>query len=95
VIILIPNFEYMAMLSDDEYMFLIKEPPKWKVVHWNDKTGNTIEKACKTDARMLRYVRRKSGKIPIVPTMELKALKKLSWNNSEDDFILFGKKDTP
>ena len=46
-----------------------------------------------SDSRMLRYIRRKSGKIPIVPTMELKALKKLSWNNSDDDFILFGKKE--
>jgi hypothetical protein len=92
---LIPNFEYMAMVSDDEYMFIVKELPKWKVVSFSEKTGNVTNQICTTDSRMLRYIRRKSGKIPIVPTMELKALKKLSWNNSEDDFILFGRKNTP
>jgi hypothetical protein len=90
---LVPNFEYMGMVSDEEYIFLVKEAPKWKVVSWNNKTGTVINQSCTTDSRMLRYIRRKSGKIPIVPTMELKSLKKLSWNNSDDDFILFGKKE--
>jgi len=88
---LLPSFEYMAMLSDDEYVFIIKGEPKWKVLFWNEKSGNSVSQTCTTDARMLRYIRRKSGKIPIVPTMELKSLKKLSWNDSDDDFILFGK----
>jgi hypothetical protein len=91
---LVPNFEYMAMVSDNEYVFLLREPPKWKVVNWNTETGHTSSKACTTDARMLRYVRRKTGKLPIVPTMEKKSLLKKSWNESDDEFIIFGKRDT-
>ena len=50
---LVPNFEYMAMVSDNEYVFLLREPPKWKVVNWNAETGHTSSKACMTDASNL------------------------------------------
>ena len=83
----------MAEVNKGEYMFLIKESPKWKVVFF--KNGKTVNKTCTTDARMLRYVRRKTGKLPIIPTMEKKTLLKGSWNESDDEFIIFGKNENP
>ena len=56
----------------------------------SDTNGKITNKTCKTDARMLRYVRRKTGCIPIIPTLEKKALLKESWNESDDEFLIFG-----
>ena len=88
-----PRFDFIAELGMGDYMFLIKEAPKWKVVSFKD--GRVINKTCKTDARMLRYIRRKTGKLPIVPTMEKITLRKVSWEESDDDFIIFGKNESP
>ena len=86
-----PMFDFMAELGKDEYMFLIKYAPSWKVVSF--KGGRITNKTCKTDARMLRYVRRKTGKLPIIPTLEKKTLLKESWDESDDEFIIFGKNE--
>ena len=51
-----PTFDFMAEVAKDEYIFLTKEAPQWKVVSF--KNGKITNKTCKTDARMLRYVRR-------------------------------------
>ena len=83
----------MAEVAKDEYIFLTKEAPQWKVVSF--KNGKITNKTCKTDARMLRYVRRKTGKLPIIPTLEKKTLLKESWNESDDEFIIFGKNESP
>jgi len=83
----------MAEVGKGNYMFLIKEAPQWKVVSF--KNGKITNKTCKTDARMLRYVRRKTGKLPIIPTLEKKTLLKESWNESDDEFIIFGKNENP
>ncbi len=85
------DFEFMGKIDADKYMFIIKANPKWNVLSFNEKTKIIDRQACKTDSRMLRYIRRKTGKIPIIPTMELQALRKVTWNDSDDDFILFGK----
>ena len=85
------DFEFMGKIDEDKYMFITKAPPKWNVLSFNEKTKIIDRQACKTDSRMLRYIRRKTGKIPIIPTMELQALRKVTWNDSDDDFILFGK----
>jgi len=87
-----PTFDFMAEVSRDEYMFLIKEAPQWKVISF--KNGKIMSHTCKTDARMLRYVRRKTGKLPIIPTLEKKTLLKESWNESDDEFIIFGKNES-
>ena len=34
-----PMFDFMAELGKDEYMFLIKDAPKWKVVSFNGTNG--------------------------------------------------------
>ena len=86
-----PMCDFMAELGKDEYMFLIKDAPSWKVVSFKD--GRITNKTCKTDARMLRYVRRKTGKLPIIPTLEKKTLLKESWDESDDEFIIFGKNE--
>ena len=83
----------MAEVAKDEYIFLTKEAPQWKVVSF--KNGKITNKTCKTDARMLRYVRRKTGKLPIIPTLEKKTLLKESWNESDDEYIIFGQNDSP
>ena len=88
-----PKFDFFADLGKGDYMFLIKEAPQWKVVSF--KNGKITNKTCKTDARMLRYVRRKTGKLPIIPTLEKKTLLKESWNESDDEFIIFGKNESP
>ena len=88
-----PVFDFMAELGNGDYMFLVKEDPKWKVVSF--KGGRVVSHTCTTDARMLRYVRRKTGKLPIIPTMEKKTLLKGSWNESDDEFIIFGKNENP
>ena len=87
-----PTFDFMAEVAKDEYMFLIKQAPQWKVVSL--KNGRVVSPTCKTDARMLRYVRRKTGKLPIIPTLEKKTVLKESWNESDDDFIIFGKNES-
>ena len=86
------DFEFMARIDDGKYMFIIKAPPKWNVISFNETTKVVMRQACKTDSRMLRYIRRKTGKIPIIPTMELQAIRKVTWNDSDDDFIIFGKR---
>jgi len=86
-----PSFDFIAELDKGDYMFLIRDAPVWKVITF--KSGKVSNKTCKTDARMLRYVRRKSGRIPIIPTLEKKALLKESWNESDDEFIIFGKNE--
>ena len=88
-----PSFDFFADLGKGDYMFLIKEAPKWKVVSFNGTNGKVTNKTCITDARMLRYIRRKTGKLPIVPTMEKITLRKVSWENSDDDFIIFGENE--
>ena len=90
----IPNFEFIAQIDEGKYMFITKAPPKWNVISFNETTKVIMRQACKTDSRMLRYIRRKTGKIPIIPTMELQALRKVTWNDSDDDFIIFGKRRT-
>ena len=87
-----PNFEFMAQVDKGKYMFITKTPPKWNVISFNEKTKIVTRQACQTDSRMLRYIRRKTGKIPIIPTMELQAIRKVTWNDSDDDFIIFGKR---
>ena len=90
-----PKFDFFADLGKGNYMFLTKEAPAWKVTSFNGTNGKITNKTCKTDARMLRYVRRKSGKIPIIPTMEKKTVLKESWNESDDEYIIFGQNDSP
>jgi len=90
-----PRFDFFADLGKGDYMFLIKSAPKWKVVSFNGTNGNVTSKTCKTDSRMLRYVRRKTGKLPIIPSLEVKTLLKESWNESDDEYIIFGKNDSP
>jgi len=87
-----PKFDFFADLGKGNYMFLTKEAPVWKVTSFNGSNGKIINKTCKTDSRMLRYIRRKLGRIPIVPTLEKKTLLKESWNKSDDEFIIFGQK---
>jgi hypothetical protein len=91
----LPKFDFFADLGKGDYMFLIKDAPKWKVVSFSGKNGIVTNKTCKTDARMLRYIRRKTGKLPIIPSMEKKIVLKESWNESDDEFIIFGKNDSP
>ena len=86
------DFEFMAQVDKGKYMFIIKAPPKWNVISFNEKTKIVLRQACQTDSRMLRYIRRKTGKIPIIPTMELQAIRKVTWNDSDDNFIIFGKR---
>ena len=88
-----PRFDFIADLGRGDFMFLIKDAPTWKVTTF--KNGRVINKTCPTDARMLRYVRRKTGKLPIIPSMEKKTLLKGSWNESDDEFIIFGKNENP
>ena len=88
----VPEFDFMADLGSGDCMFLVKDAPVWKVVTL--KNGKVTNKTCKTDARMLRYVRRKTGKLPIIPTLEKKSLLKESWNESDDEFIIFGKNES-
>ena len=85
-----PRFDFIADLGKGDFMFLTKDAPIWKVTTF--KNGRVINKTCPTDARMLRYIRRKLGRIPIVPTLEKKTLLKESWNESDDEFIIFGQK---
>ena len=87
-----PKFDFIAELSDGDYMFLTKDAPVWKVTTF--KHGIVTNKTCKSDARMLRYIRRKTGKLPIVPTLEKKTLLKESWNDSDDEFIIFGQNES-
>ena len=89
-----PKFDFFADLGKGNYMFLTKDAPFWKVTSFNGTNGKITNKTCKTDARMLRYVRRKSGRIPIIPTMEKKTVLKESWNESDDEFILFGQNES-
>ena len=84
-----PSFDFMAALGNGNFMFLVKEAPGWKVTTFRS-FGTTTTKTCKTYSRMLRYVRRKTGCIPIIPTLEKKALLKESWNESDDEFLIFG-----
>jgi len=86
-----PRFDFIADLGKGDLMFLIKDAPTWKVTTF--KNGNITNKTCKSDSRMLRYVRRKTGKLPIIPSMEKKTLLKGSWNESDDEFIIFGQND--
>ena len=83
-----PKFDFIAELGKGDYMFLIKDAPKWKVISF--KNGIVTNKTCKSDSRMLRYVRRKTGKLPIIPSLEVKTVLKESWNESDDEFIIFG-----
>ena len=55
------DFEFMARIDDGKYMFIIKAPPKWNVISFNETTKVVMRQACKTDSRMLRYIRRKTG----------------------------------
>jgi len=90
-----PKFDFFADLGKGNYMFLTKEAPVWKVTSFNGTNGKITNKTCKSDARMLRYVRRKTGKLPVIPTLEVKTLLKESWNESDDEFIIFGQNDSP
>ena len=87
-----PKFDFFADLGKGNYMFLTKDAPFWKVTSFNGTNGKITNKTCKTDARMLRYIRRKLGRIPIVPTLEKKTILKKSWDESDDEFIIFGQK---
>ena len=88
-----PKFDFFADLGKGNYMFLTRDAPVWKVTSFNGSNGRITNKTCKTDARMLRYVRRKTGCIPIIPTLEKQTLLKESWNESDDEFIIFGENE--